>query len=95
MSSKAVAGREIGGASDDGTWKLVTSKKKKTTEKNKESSEGVPTPRHGVHGNLILEIPGERHLLTLEQVKNERSSSNISSWKRKQGYKERGGKVYC
>ncbi len=79
MSSKAVAGREIGGASDDGTWKLVTSKKKKTTEKNKESSEGIPTPRHAVHGNLFWRFPGERHLLTLEQFKNEKSSSNISS----------------
>lgn len=53
-SSKAVAGEEIGGASVDGTWKLVSSKKKKkTTKKDKESSEGVSTPRRGIHGNLF------------------------------------------
>ena len=48
---------EAGGASNDTSWKLVTSKKKKkkkeTTKKDNESSNRVSAPKSGVHGNLF------------------------------------------
>ena len=42
-----------GGASEDTSWTVVNSKKKKTMKKDFESSEGVFTTRQGVHGNLF------------------------------------------